>query len=1136
MPSSLLFAINNEGRVFGLSTTGSKWREFVYLGLEFKHLSAVPHFMWAVGGDRQIYVHVHGLDIPIRIKEEAYENERWLPLEGFSGRLLPTDRYHYSSQDGTRDRGLDKIRLPSMAWQWEGEWHLETTLDGQPLDHDVSESYITFMLLLVYNDNFDSGGKNYESHCLGWTYAVDFPATYHPKKQWKSCVRRRKWIRYRRYSAMNSWCAIAPLHKDPTQVPSVLIVCFCSKKLNLQQLFSIDFVPSMVMFRTGVSTTAPEGLRWTSITVPPGCEVNQISVGPTGLVWAVLWNGRALVRAGVTRDSPTVVGLKLLFSEVFAIGSEDRCLYFRTGVLQSDLTGKKWRPIHAPTQLSRASSNASLWSANYRNSLSGGTPREKRVRSWTSLARNSCSGDAPSILRDWEETSRSAPTPTSLRLQPTLWQRSSDGASLALQRPSVSEESVSESSGAGQLEKSNEMINTTIQEHSEGAVTEIQPVFVLGKGNEMKKNPTVWSPIRSVGSMVGMEVHPESDGSAFDPASGDSGVFGEDEDADAMFWADVELFKPWRVKILQELKRRMPDNGSSFENYEKAVEMSSWVKTGKARCQLKESSQQFDDCMLELEWVGSDKGSLDSGTLSILSVDKKHTKMQFSLSEITCVICCSEPSKPRIAIHTPKLTKGSSPLKLQFSGDTDMEDWMANLTSVCCQMFGVNGPPSPGAIWITTGLGDVFVFDPAILEASQLRGEMYTQELDVAGKETPYEAHLHNGFPPGTILTVKGCVNDDCDRFSINLQCPSISQRHKNMTDILFHFNPRFPDEVIVRNSLICGDWGTEDREGDMVLKAGAEFTIDIECQEDAFKVIIDGNLFTYYEHKQKPHNVTHVAINGGVSLNKVVYQSKMVIVPPADMFWRQMGGHLRRVETCSAGVTWGIGYDNTAWVYTGGWGGSFLKGINSMIDTHSYYVYENQRWNPLTGYTAHGLPTDRYMWSDVTGKHKRTREKTKLLSMHWQWVNEDGIDTLVDVWAVAANGDVGTSWEHVPSDQSLASISCGGDKQVWAVGRNGSAYWSKLSFHAFSVYWNNLMEHNCMFMDILWYLNKTFIKYSTFPHFIVRSPVQGEIWAVTVTGVVCRRHGITPDNPAGTGWSHGIGVSIKKYHSFSHF
>jgi len=41
---------------------------------------------------------------------------------------------------------------------------------------------------------------------------------------------------------------------------------------------------------------------------------------------------------------------------------------------------------------------------------------------------------------------------------------------------------------------------------------------------------------------------------------------------------------------------------------------------------------------------------------------------------------------------------------------------------------------------------------------------MYTQELDVAGKATPYEAHLHNGFPPGTILTVQGFVHDDCDR------------------------------------------------------------------------------------------------------------------------------------------------------------------------------------------------------------------------------------------------------------------------------------------------------------------------------------------------------------------------------------
>jgi hypothetical protein len=58
------------------------------------------------------------------------------------------------------------------------------------------------------------------------------------------------------------------------------------------------------------------------------------------------------------------------------------------------------------------------------------------------------------------------------------------------------------------------------------------------------------------------------------------------------------------------------------------------------------------------------------------------------------------------------------------------------------------------------------------------------------------------------------------------------------------------------------------------------------------------------------------------------------------------------------------------------------------MTDTQSYYVYENQRWNPLTGYSARGLPTDRPPWSDKSGKQKCSKEKIRLRSMHWQWVN----------------------------------------------------------------------------------------------------------------------------------------------------
>lgn len=51
--------------------------------------------------------------------------------------MLPTDRYRWSSKDGLTERRREQVRLPSMAWQWEGDWHLETSLDGQQLDDDV---------------------------------------------------------------------------------------------------------------------------------------------------------------------------------------------------------------------------------------------------------------------------------------------------------------------------------------------------------------------------------------------------------------------------------------------------------------------------------------------------------------------------------------------------------------------------------------------------------------------------------------------------------------------------------------------------------------------------------------------------------------------------------------------------------------------------------------------------------------------------------------------------------------------------------------------------------------------------------------------------------------------------------------
>lgn len=54
-------------------------------------------------------------------------------------------------------------------------------------------------------------------------------------------------------------------------------------------------------------------------------------------------------------------------------------------------------------------------------------------------------------------------------------------------------------------------------------------------------NPAAWSPVHSVGSMVGVEAHPETDGSVFDPDLTDSGVYGEDESAGIIYWTECEV-------------------------------------------------------------------------------------------------------------------------------------------------------------------------------------------------------------------------------------------------------------------------------------------------------------------------------------------------------------------------------------------------------------------------------------------------------------------------------------------------------------------------------------------------------------------------------------------------------------------
>jgi len=83
-------------------------------------------------------------------------------------------------RDGLTERRPDRIGLPEGdAWLWDGVWRLDPTLDDGATSLSAADG------------------------C--WSYAVDFPRTYAAAPAWNSCVRRRRWIRHRRYRAARSW-------------------------------------------------------------------------------------------------------------------------------------------------------------------------------------------------------------------------------------------------------------------------------------------------------------------------------------------------------------------------------------------------------------------------------------------------------------------------------------------------------------------------------------------------------------------------------------------------------------------------------------------------------------------------------------------------------------------------------------------------------------------------------------------------------------------------------------------------------------------------------------------------------------------------------------------------------------------
>ncbi|XP_028912182.1 tectonin beta-propeller repeat-containing protein 1 isoform X1 [Ornithorhynchus anatinus] len=1122
MPNSHLWAVDIFGRVYTLSTAGQYWELCKDAQLEFKRVTAVKQCCWGIACDNQVYVNVYASDVPIRYREETYENQRWNPVGGFCEKLMPSDRWQWSDVSGLKHQQLDSLVLPSPHWEWESDWYVDENFGGEPTEKG------------------------------GWTYAMDFPATYTRDKKWNSCVRRRKWIRYRRYKSRDAWAKI-PSHDDPQQLPdpfndiSVGGWEITDEPVGQLSVWAVS-LQGKVWYREDVCHANPEGSSWTMVETPG--EAVQISCGPYDLLWATLWEGQAIVREGIDRNNskgsswsvvePPVsengimhvsVGVNVVWAvtkdrkvwfrrgvnshnpcgtswiemvgemmmvnvglndQVWGIGCDDRAVYFRQGITPSELSGKTWKAIVANRENDRSQTGSSS------SLLSAGCFFGDEVR-----------GSGDSFIPSDTDTSSEAE-----KLGPPFPAPGSSLPETTPRNPGRDPEFTSDST----REKTSGT-ESTAKRTEPGCGSGPDPAELPWTNIDLKeaqKNSALsasclaeTSSLSSLGLFpLGLEEHYGTDEHPLWAWVSGGGCVVETHMALKWFAIQSGLSPSvqtlslsitpaqtaaWRKQIFQQLSERTKRELENFRHYEQAVEQSVWVKTGTLQWRADWKPHKWIDVRVALEQFSGNDGMRDSILFIYYMFHEEKKYIHVFLNEVTVLVPILNEAKHSFAVYTPEKTKQRWPIRLAAATEQEMYDWLTLLGVCCCESRRLQGPPSHQSMWSVTCKGDIFVSEPH-------------SDLEAATNPLP------------------------CDQ-----------------------------------------------------------------------------------------------------------------------MFWRQIGGHLRVVECNSHGVVWGIGYDRTAWVYTGGYGGGFHQGLTTSTsniytqsDVKCVYIYENQRWNPVTGYTSRGLPTDRYMWSDGTGLQECTKASTKPPSLHWTWVSDWYIDfnisggtdregwqyasdfpasyhghktmkdfvrrrrwarkcklvttgpwlevapvSLRDVsiipaydessdgpialWAISDKGDVlcrlgvtrlnpaGSSWLHVGTDQPFISVSLGAFHQVWAVARDGSAFYrgsvspkqpaGDCWYHIPSPHKQKLKQVSVGQTSVfavdengnLWYrqgITPSYPQGSSWDHVSnnVRKVSVGpmdQVWVIAnkvqgshslSCGTVCHRTGVQPREPKGQGWDYGIG------------
>ncbi|KAG1951854.1 galectin-9-like isoform X1 [Pimephales promelas] len=126
----------------------------------------------------------------------------------------------------------------------------------------------------------------------------------------------------------------------------------------------------------------------------------------------------------------------------------------------------------------------------------------------------------------------------------------------------------------------------------------------------------------------------------------------------------------------------------------------------------------------------------------------------------------------------------------------------------------------------------------------------------------PYKTVINGGLQPGKNIVIHGMINPNASRIDFNLCYAS---------GIAFHYNPRFDENLVVRNNKQMESWGPEDRSGGMPFQRGQPFQVTISCNHHHFNVFVNGKQAHTFKHRYaKLRDIDILEVNGDLQLTLV--------------------------------------------------------------------------------------------------------------------------------------------------------------------------------------------------------------------------------------------------------------------------